>query len=83
MGRLLKIGIKGLPIDTKSDDIKSELQSLGFQASHVVQLKKWRTKITLPNFFTELKITHMMADICKVNRLLFKLNCSLRGKLTA
>ncbi|GIX96564.1 hypothetical protein CDAR_582981 [Caerostris darwini] len=79
MRRLLKIRIKGLPIDTKSDDIKSELQSLGFQASDVVQLKKWRTTITFPNFFTELKITPMIADICKRGCKVFPENGNKKG----
>ncbi|GFY60427.1 nucleic-acid-binding protein from transposon X-element [Trichonephila inaurata madagascariensis] len=64
--RPLKVVIKGLPITTEVDDMKTELTERGFDIIKVAQLTKAKTKFKLPFFLVELKKSPDSPDIFKL-----------------
>ncbi|GFU49573.1 probable RNA-directed DNA polymerase from transposon X-element [Trichonephila clavipes] len=67
LNRPQKVVLKGLPINTDIDDIKSDLTSRGFQVEKVAQFTKTRTKLKLPIFMVELQRTPDSPDIFQLD----------------
>lgn len=65
--RPVKVVFKGLPIETKCEDIRTELTEKGFSIEHVVQLKRTRDKHPLPIFQIELRPSLNVMDIYSIN----------------
>ncbi|GFY75723.1 nucleic-acid-binding protein from transposon X-element [Trichonephila inaurata madagascariensis] len=61
-----KVVIKGLPISTDVDDIKTDLTERGFDIIKVAQLTKAKTKFKLPFFLVELNKSPDSPDIFKL-----------------
>ncbi|GFY76192.1 nucleic-acid-binding protein from transposon X-element [Trichonephila inaurata madagascariensis] len=61
-----KVVIKGLPINTDVDDIKTDLTERGFDIIKVAQLTKAKTKFKLPFFLVELNKSPDSPDIFKL-----------------
>ncbi|GFQ69702.1 uncharacterized protein TNCT_140391 [Trichonephila clavata] len=61
--RPLKLVIKGLPADTKIEDIKADLISKGIKIDKVAQLKRFSDKTPLPIFMIEVVRDENVEDI--------------------
>ncbi|GFY41239.1 nucleic-acid-binding protein from transposon X-element [Trichonephila inaurata madagascariensis] len=61
-----KVVIKGLPVSTDVDDIKTDLTERGFDIIKVAQLTKAKTKFKLPFFLVELNKSPDSPDIFKL-----------------
>ncbi|GBM19886.1 hypothetical protein AVEN_186156-1 [Araneus ventricosus] len=65
----VKIVIKGLPIDTKTDEIEEGLNSKGFEVAKVNQLRRFRDKKPLDIFQVHLLKSDNLKDIYKLDNL--------------
>lgn len=69
--RPIKVVIKGLPTDNDKDEIKSELNQMGFICTNVSQLTQNFTKKPLPIFLCTMSNTDNIADLYKIDKFMY------------
>ncbi|GBN54081.1 hypothetical protein AVEN_140638-1 [Araneus ventricosus] len=71
MARPVKVIIRGLGKETKTEDIKAELKELKFEVEKVNQLGQFKTKEALPLFQVHLAKTPNVNEIYKLTSLMY------------
>ncbi|GFT26019.1 nucleic-acid-binding protein from transposon X-element [Trichonephila clavipes] len=53
--RPVKVVIRGLPSNTEPEDIKTEIEAVGFKVAKISQMKNYRTKAPMPLFYFQIE----------------------------